>query len=46
MDFLALCIGLVLGFLIGSGALFIYYKLNEKKRKSVMTIMFLMKLKI
>ena len=33
MDFLVLCIGLVLGFLMGSGALFIYYKLNEKKKE-------------
>ena len=42
MDYTALSVGLVLGILIGSGALFIYYKLNEKKWKSVMIIMFLM----
>ena len=42
MDYTALIIGFVIGILFGAGALFIFYKLNEKKKKSVMIMMFLM----
>ena len=33
MDYTALIIGFVIGILIGAGALFIFYKLNEKKKE-------------
>ena len=33
MDYTALIIGFVIGILFGAGALFIFYKLNEKKKE-------------
>ena len=35
MDYMDLSIGLVFGFLIGGGAIFIYFKLNKKNHNEV-----------
>ena len=35
MDFITLSIGLVLGIFIGAGAIFIYFKLNNKNEVDI-----------
>ena len=35
MDFITLSIGLVLGIVIGAGAIFIYFKLNSKNEVDI-----------